>query len=273
MQTTKSFIWSAAILCMLLVSADLLMAQGGRGRGFRYRGGRGPGGAQGQSAGNQFSQDHDVFHFLLQNHGKIKRRVKNIDNGVETLTESKDPEIAAKIQEHVAAMYKRVEERNPIHMRDPLFAAVFRNTDKIEMEFENTKNGIRVVETSEDPYVAKLIQAHAEVVNLFVKNGHLEARMNHAVPEGAPATAAVPAGPGCGQCARAGAGCAVGKKCPGRGAAGTGNDVAVPPRPRKRKMSGGRPAGAKDACPYGGVCPHAGANRACDKGQCPAAQD
>ena len=28
-------------------------------------------------------------------------------------------------------MYDRVEEQRPIHMRDPLFAAVFRNVDKI----------------------------------------------------------------------------------------------------------------------------------------------
>ena len=46
-----------------------------------------------------------------------------------------------------------------------------------------TKNGVKVVETSDDPYVAKLIQAHAEVVNLFLKNGRTEMRQNHQPPE------------------------------------------------------------------------------------------
>ena len=39
-----------------------------------------------------------------------------------------------------------------------------------------------MTETSEDPYVVRLIQAHAGVVSLFVKNGFAEARANHAVP-------------------------------------------------------------------------------------------
>jgi uncharacterized protein len=47
---------------------------------------------------------------------------------------------------------------------------------------EQTPKGIRVVETSTDPYVVKLIQAHAEVVSQFIKNGRAEAMKNHEVP-------------------------------------------------------------------------------------------
>ena len=86
-------------------------------------------------------------------------------------TESNNPKVVEKLQAHVASMYKRVEERRPIHARDPLFAEIFRNSNKIKMKLENTKTGVKIVETSQDPYVAKLIQAHAEVVNLFLKNG------------------------------------------------------------------------------------------------------
>jgi hypothetical protein len=221
---------------MFLVAGDLLLAQGGQGRRFRYRGGRG--------AGNAFSQDHNVFHLLLQHHEQIKRSVKQLEDGVDTLTESDDPQIAAKIQEHVAAMYKRVEEGTPIRMRDPLFAAVFQNADKIKMEFENTKHGVRVVETSDDPYVARLIQAHAEVVNRFVKRGHLEARLNHSVParDGEAATPHAAAGHGRGRWGRGGAGC---------------------------------PAERKGKCPHGRACPHAADGRkACDEqGQRPTDRD
>ena len=80
-------------------------------------------------------------------------------------------------------MHDRVTKVLPIHMRDPLFAALFGNALKIKMEVTNTDKGVRVVETSDDPFTAKLIQAHAAVVSKFVANGFVEARQNHAVPE------------------------------------------------------------------------------------------
>ena len=146
---------------------------------------QGKGKAQGKGRGRQdpdFAADRAGFQFLLANHDEIRREVKHLDNGVETVTESDDAEIAKKIQEHVAAMHKRVTKPNPIHLRDPLFAALFRHTDKIEMKIENTEKGVRVTEISDDPQVVPLIQAHAAVVSLFVKNGSAEARKNHEVP-------------------------------------------------------------------------------------------
>ena len=113
----------------------------------------------------------------------FSRTVKNLHNGIETLTESDVPEVAATIQEHVEAMYDRMETVNPIRMRDPLFREIFSNTDKIEMNVEHTDHGVRVTETSEDAYVAKLLQEHARVVSLFIKNGYAELPKNHAAPE------------------------------------------------------------------------------------------
>jgi hypothetical protein len=165
-----------------------LLAQGGpppgRGPGSgRGRAGRGPGrGPGGRGADPSFIADRDVFHFLLENHAKITRKVNQLPNGVDTVTESDDPEIADKIREHVKAMYGRVEEQRPIHLRDPLFGAVFQHADQIQMKFEPTDKGIRVVETSDNPYVVRLIQAHASVVDGFVKNGFEEAHKNHTVP-------------------------------------------------------------------------------------------
>ena len=170
--------------------------------GFAQRGpggppGRGGPGFRGGRGDSQFVIDRDVFHFLLANGDKIKREVKNLKDGVETVTESDDSEVAGKIQEHVAAMYVRVEKPSPIRMRDPLFAEIFRNSDKIEMKFEETPKGIKATETSKDPYVAKLIQEHAKVVSLFVKNGFDEAHKNHAVPGKTLAADALAAGAQC----------------------------------------------------------------------------
>lgn len=154
--------------------------QPGPGRGFGRRGGRGGGGPWDTP---EFAQDREMFHFLLANRESIRRKVKQTGQGVETLTESDDPEVAAMIRRHVESMHRRIKEGRPIHLRDPLFAAVFANSGKIAMKVEPTEKGVRVVETSNDPYVARLIQAHAEVVNLFVANGFAEVPNNHAVPE------------------------------------------------------------------------------------------
>ena len=166
----------------------------GRGRGPGFGPGghgsesetHGPGevgpGAAGHMHDDRHDEDHEVFQYLLENHKKIKRTVKDLPNGVETLTESDVPEIADKIKEHVEWMEYRIKNTHPIRMRDPLFAELFKHTDKIKMSHEDTEKGVKLVETSEDPYVAKLIQAHARVVSKFTERGFAEAMKNHAVP-------------------------------------------------------------------------------------------
>lgn len=137
---------------------------------------------QGRGRAGEMAADRDVFHFLLTNHKDIARTVKNRDDGVETVTESDKKEVAAKIQEHAAAMHKRVKDGNGIRLRDPLFAEIFRHYDKIDMTVEKTEKGVKVTETSKDKEVVKLIQAHAEVVSKFVKDGFDEAHKEHPVP-------------------------------------------------------------------------------------------
>ncbi|MFM2003861.1 MAG: hypothetical protein RI963_3287 [Planctomycetota bacterium] len=200
----RTLIHLAFVASLAWMATGDVQAQPGPGRGQGFRGGMGPGGPgfggpgfggpgrgrgmQGKGPGGEqhderHDADRDVFHFLLTNHEKIKRTVKELPNGVETLTESDDPEIAAKIIEHVEWMTVRIKETKPIRMRDPLFAEIFKHTDKIKMAHEDTEKGVRVTETSDDPAVAKLIQAHAKVVTAFVEKGFDEAMKNHPVPE------------------------------------------------------------------------------------------
>lgn len=169
------------------------LAQGpqfGRGAGQGFGRGRGPGAGRGfgQGRDEKFTEDHNVFFFLLEHRDAIRRTVKNLPNGIETVTESDDPEVVGKIQEHVAAMYERIENVKPIHMRDPLFRELFANTTKIEMKMDDTDHGIRVIETSTDSYVVKLLQEHARVVSLLIKNGHDELHRNHPLPSREPAS-------------------------------------------------------------------------------------
>ncbi len=169
----------------------------GQGQGHGFRGGRGPGAGQGQGHGHdqRHDADHQVFQFLLRNHDKIKRTVKNLPNGVETLTESDNPQVADQIKDHVQWMAYRIEHTSPIRMRDPLFAELFQHTDEIKLVHEDTEKGVRVTETSDDPYVATLIQAHAKVVSGFVERGFAEAMKNHEVPNQQTASAQQPTNP------------------------------------------------------------------------------
>lgn len=190
----------AGLLSMLMAAP--LMAQGpgrgqGRGQGFGQGRGFGQGLGQGQGRGHddRHAEDQEVFHFLLANHDKLTRQVTELPNGVETLTESNDPEIAGKLQEHVEWMKVRIDKTQPIRMRDPLFREIFKHTDKIKMEHEATEKGIKVIETSDDPYVVSLIQAHAKVVSGFVEHGFAEAMKNHPVPGKEPAPVASPTHP------------------------------------------------------------------------------
>jgi len=140
------------------------------------------GGGPGRGPNPGARADRDVFHFLLEHRAAITRSVAEIDGGVETVTESADQAVAAKIREHVRAMEARLRDGRPIHRRDPLFAALFAHASGIRMRIEDTPRGVRVRETSSDAYTAKLIRAHAEVVSRFLARGWDEVRRNHEVP-------------------------------------------------------------------------------------------
>ena len=79
-------------------------------------------------------------------------------------------------------MLARLKEGRAIHRRHPLFAELFRHADGIEVSSQSTPGGVRAIETSKDPYVVKLLQAHAEVVSAFIENGWSEMMKNHPVP-------------------------------------------------------------------------------------------
>jgi hypothetical protein len=51
-------------------------------------------------------EDSKWFHYLVENRAKISRTIKRLPNGVETITKSDDPEVAAGIRTHVAAILR-----------------------------------------------------------------------------------------------------------------------------------------------------------------------
>ena len=163
---TASFI---ELLLIALIAVTPAFGQGGRaGRGM-----------MGDAA---HAADMQVFHQLFEHRTEITRQVIAREEGIETVTESKTPEVTRLLQTHVASMLARVKEGRPIHQRDPLFAELFKNVDRIEARYELTVGGVRVIETSKDAYVVKLLHAHADVVSAFLANGMSEMMKNHPLP-------------------------------------------------------------------------------------------
>lgn len=144
--------------------------------------GQGARGGQGMMGDAAHAADMQLFHQLFQHRTEIDRQVIMRADGIETVTESKNPEVTRLLQAHVAAMLARVKEGRPIHQRDPLFVELFKNADQIAVSHQATTGGVRIVETSKDAYVVKLLQAHAEVVSAFLANGMPEMMKNHPLP-------------------------------------------------------------------------------------------
>ncbi|MBI5757453.1 MAG: hypothetical protein HZA46_02910 [Planctomycetales bacterium] len=150
-------------------------SQNGHDHGHKDHSGPGPGGMMrpggmgGMMGGNM--ADMQALRQLLANHELVERTVKQLENGVETVTTSPDEHVAKTLREHVKAMYERLKKKQVIRPMDPLFVAIFENADKIDTVVTDLSDGVKVVETSGDPYVVKLIQLHAAAVDRFVAEG------------------------------------------------------------------------------------------------------
>ena len=117
------------------------------------------------------ARDQSVFHELLRRHDDIRRTVENIPTGIRAVTGSDDPELAGLIRGHVQEMHRRLQEGFGLRHWDPAFAEIFAQKDKVRLHVTETDTGVEVEEVSDDPNVAKLIQAHGGVVTRFVQGG------------------------------------------------------------------------------------------------------
>jgi hypothetical protein len=155
------------------------MGQGTQGQmGQGMRGQMGPSMmGMGMMGGNATMGERSDIHDLLTDHDQIKRTVTNLPDGIRTVTESDDPQVAATIKKHVADMGKRVEEgRDPgLPIESPALHAIFRDKDKIKTAYETIEKGIVVVQTSTDATAVKALQDHAAEVTDLAQRGMVAA--------------------------------------------------------------------------------------------------
>ena len=122
-----------------------------------------------QDAGS--SADMGLVHDLLMNHTKIKRTVTNLPNGIKTVTESDDPNVAQTIKAHVASMSERLKDGREFNIFSTTLPVLFENRDKIKSEVTLTEKGSVVTRTSTDAKVVAALQGHAAEVTELAQEG------------------------------------------------------------------------------------------------------
>ncbi len=127
-----------------------------------------------QDAGS--SADMGMVHDLLTSSDKIKRSVTNLPDGIRTVTESDDPQVAQAIKAHVASMSQRLQDGREFNIFSPTLPVLFENRDKIASKVEVTERGSVVTQTSSDAKVVAALQAHAVEVTGLVQEGMVAMR-------------------------------------------------------------------------------------------------
>ena len=118
-----------------------------------------------------FAADMHLVRDMLFSHDRIKRTVTNLPNGIKTVTESDDPQVAQAIQTHVASMVQRLNDGKEFNLFSKTIPVLFDNRDKIKTAVETTAKGSAVTQTSGDAKVVAALQEHATEVDELVREG------------------------------------------------------------------------------------------------------
>jgi hypothetical protein len=178
-RSSKIAVAAIASLGLGAAVAAALAHPGGMGPGMMHGmgpGGMGPGMMRGpMAAGVQhdeaFRADMGLVHDMLTNHEGIKRTVTNLPNGIRTVTESADPELAQTIKVHVASMQQRLKDGREFNLFSPTIPVLFENRDKIRTAVDYAEKGVIVTQTSDDAQVVAALQEHAVEVSELARDG------------------------------------------------------------------------------------------------------
>lgn len=113
------------------------------------------------SHGSRTMAEMGAIHELIANHDHIKRSVANLPDGIRTVTESDEPQIAKLIKEHVASMDQRVSAKSDpgLPIESPALRSILKNGDKVRTTIETTEKGAVVIQTSTEPETVAALQS------------------------------------------------------------------------------------------------------------------
>ena len=137
---------------------------------FAHPGGMGPGMMM-HSGDAAFQADMQLVHGMLAGHDRITRSVENIPDGIRTVTESEDPQVAQALKAHVASMEQRLKDGRVFNLFSSTLPVLFDNKDKIITKVQITEKGAVVTQTSAHPEVVAALQGHAGEVSELARDG------------------------------------------------------------------------------------------------------
>jgi hypothetical protein len=117
------------------------------------------------------SADMGLVHELIMNHDQIRRTVDNLPNGIRTVTESDDPQMAQAIKAHVTSMTGWLQEGREFNMFSSTLPVLFQNRSRIQTQVKTIGKGFIVTQTSPDATVVAALQGHAKEVTDLVREG------------------------------------------------------------------------------------------------------
>jgi hypothetical protein len=120
--------------------------------------------------------------FLVEHRDRVWRAVTTLPDGVEIVMGSSDPKVAELLRMQVRENTMRLKKGLPASVNDPLVDELYRNGPKVQVEMHVRPDGIRVVQTSDDPWIVRLLQAHAELVDRCLVVGWDEVKRPHPLP-------------------------------------------------------------------------------------------
>ena len=77
--------------------------------------------------GSATAADMSTYMELFDRHTELRRRLELVPGGVRTVTESDSPELAAKLQTHVASMYEHLQQGAEVSCMSASLPTLFRN--------------------------------------------------------------------------------------------------------------------------------------------------
>ena len=170
---------SLAALSMTTMGAFVVQAQmmTGHDRLHAQHGGDGMGHNEhtmpGLRGANTTQAETAEMQTLFRNFTRIERDVRNLTNGIYTVTTTSDPDTYNALVSHVVGMIARVEANdNPeVIIQSPTLDVFFMRGENIQSEIEVTEDGIAVTQTSNDPELVAALHRHAAEVSDMVDRG------------------------------------------------------------------------------------------------------
>lgn len=125
-------------------------------------------------------EQRKIVHQLAEHHKELVRKVTMTEKGYTATTTTKNKELAAMLQKHVAYMKKRLDSGAMVRRWDPAYAEMVAHYDDLEATIEVIDGGVKATINGKTPRAVKIAQNHAKIVTSFTKKGTEELHKEHA---------------------------------------------------------------------------------------------